>query len=148
MNFYKIIAKAGHQGIKRHTDIPVYLSARNISEAMFHLKRLPMVKKGNTFTTSSLTIIDEEEFIEGILTNQYNKYINSLDVPPYNFISQINNKLRFVLKEYDFKTQQGKELYNILTRYENADDEEKQVIEQEYNAWVEKLLNITNIKTI
>ena len=53
-----------------------------------------------------------------------------------------------MLKEYEFKTQQGKELFNILTRYENADDEEKKVVEQEYNAWVEKLLNITNIKTI
>lgn len=140
MNFYRIKAKAGHQGTGKYIDIPVYVSARSINEAIDSIKHMPMIKKSKSLPATNLKIIQEDEFVVGTITNQYKKYLNYDINEIFNPLEQISNRLRFVLKEYEFTTNEGKTLRDFCNNYNSATDEEKEKVENEYKNWALALI--------
>jgi len=145
MNFYRIKAKAGHQSTGRYIDIPVYVSARSIIEAIDSIKHMPMIKKSKNLPATNLKIIQEDEFVLGTITNQYKKYLNYDINEICNPLKQVSNRLRFVLKEYEFTTNEGKILRDFCNNYNKAKGEDKEKVENEYNNWALSLIKSAGI---
>lgn len=144
MNYYKITAKIGHQGVGRHTKISFYFYEKNMSDALTQIRTMPMVKKGNAFPTTNVKIVDEKEFIFGSVYNPFFKYINSEEITEVYPLANIVERFQTYLSSFNPKTSDGQKLIKYCDKYSNANDKEKLKIEQDYIAWATKLINLHN----
>lgn len=140
MNFYRVGAKIGHQGMGRHSDMCLYIAAESMTDALKQLRRLPMVKKSNSFPSSGLKKVDEKEFILGNIYNQYYKFINTIDISEISPLEKLSERFAKILNGYNFTTPEGQTIGKFCADYRNADDAQKIQIEKEYNLYVSDLL--------
>ncbi len=72
MRYFKAIAKMGHYGCGKWRDVPIYVYANNLIDAMIFVKALPAIKLGKI---PDLKEITEEEFIIGRAQDEYKRAI-------------------------------------------------------------------------
>lgn len=141
MSFYKISAKMGHQGYGKHSNICFYVFANSTSDALQQLRRLPAVKKGNSFPCSGLKVVDEKEFILGNIFNQYYKQINSIDISEVSPLQSLSKRLKRIPSTYQFLTIEGQTIHNLCKAFDSATDDNKKDIEQKYVRYATELIN-------
>ena len=52
---YKCLVKFGHAGSGKYLEMPIFIRARNIMEALERAKRFRGVKKGNLYRTGAVS---------------------------------------------------------------------------------------------
>ena len=71
MKYYKVIAKRGHCGVKKHSDFLLGIVAENAVDAAFKAMRFPSLKHSSIPQVVEIT---KDEYIEIRKTNAYSRY--------------------------------------------------------------------------
>ncbi len=75
MKYYKAIMQMGHCGRGKHQDVPIYIYAKCMTEAMKYAQNMPAIKKDKM--PISLVEISKEEYEEGRAKDEYKNTIIS-----------------------------------------------------------------------
>ncbi len=138
MPFYKFLLKAGHVGKTYYQEFPIVLFAKSYTEAIKAAKGFPMIKHHNRGVVISSSIVDEQEFIENVVQDSYGRtYENEQRIIP---LLECVKRLSYV-RNYEFVTEDGKQLKNFCDTYRNASKKVKDLVEKEYVEWAENIIN-------
>ena len=139
MKFYKFVLRAKSSGNVNERELVIYISAENYSQAMKQAKAFPAVKYERPNVIISSNVVDEIEYVHGIIVSGYS---GRNDIDGY-YLNQFEHivKILSYLKGYRFESADGKILKNFVTRYNKASNEEKPAIEQEYYNWAQSLVD-------
>jgi len=136
MPFYKFIVRAGHQGIGKYAEMPIYLYGEDFLRAREYVSKFPAVKHDRAIINAKE--IDERTYVIGLLGSGYRSIDFRADSIPQ--LSKIVKKLLHICN-YQFKTEEGNQLKAFCDQYQNSNDENKELIEKEYVAWAENVIN-------
>lgn len=137
MPFYKFLLKTGHVGSASYQEMPLVLYAKTYTQAIKMAKSFPAVKRRDVSAIISSTIIEESEYIKGIVQNSYIKTYDNEDE-----INKLSNCVRILsyIKDYQFITEEGKKLKSFCDTYINAKNNVKPLIEREYEDWARSII--------
>jgi hypothetical protein len=141
MPFYKFLLNTGHCGIGKSNELKVYIHANGYMQALKYARNFPAVKHHQGQAVINSAVIEEDEYVQGIIQNAYSKELNEGDI-----ITRLDRIVRIFsyIKNYEFSTDEGKQLKSFCDRYSKAQDDEKQLIEEEYCDWAMQQLAKSN----
>lgn len=71
MKYYKVIAKRGHCGAKKHSDFLLGIAAENAVDAAFRAMKFPSLKHSSI---PQVVEISHDEYLEIRKVNAYSRY--------------------------------------------------------------------------
>ena len=118
MNYYKVIAKCGHVGKGKYTEVAFPIYSESASEAAQYVLKLPKVKKQLKDAITSVKRISYEEYKELIEDKRNNKYYRTHTKRELmSIIDELlieNNNKRY--KEYKKSFEDRKERVSYILR--------------------------------
>ncbi len=145
MPFYKFLLKTGHAGAGRAGELRIYIYEKSYTTAIKHVKQFPSVKHFSAAPVWSSSIVDEREYIIGIMNNGYKIQWGEED--SLSDFEAVYKRLSYI-KNYTFQTEEGKTLKAFCDRYKQAKDKIKKQIIKEYVEWGHNLINDEAIATV
>ena len=136
MPFYKHRVKAGHVGKGNYNTLVIYNYAEGLFQAIKDVKRFPMVKHYGVGTVMDSRIVDEIDFVVGVVQNAYSRLNWEQNVTTLDKIDRI----LLNMPGYEFQTDEGKSLVAFRDTYNNASAKVKPMIENEYKQWAQDLI--------
>lgn len=132
MKFYKFILQVGHFGRANYKELTIYINANSYVQAQDMAKKFPMVKHHKTNAVISSKEITEFDFVIGNLQSGYKEVAYTTN--QIEDLDKLARRIKFI-GEYEFETEEGKQLKCFCDRYNNADEKTKKSIEKEYIEW-------------
>ena len=75
--YFEAVAKSGHVGRGKNTEMPFYVMAEKAKEAAKITRSFPRVKRYHKFAISNIREISSEEYLEGLKKNKHNPYLRA-----------------------------------------------------------------------
>lgn len=137
MPYYRFVLKTGHRGTLKSGEMVVYICHNSYTQAMNKVKQMPMVQHGGSKFIISSCLVDESEYVKGLIKNPYEQVLGSMDeVSPLNRICKILSHIRY----HKFETLEGQTLQQFASTYAEAKGKKKREIENEYYSWAQDLI--------
>ncbi|MBQ8522925.1 MAG: hypothetical protein IJ458_04650 [Clostridia bacterium] len=143
MLFYKFILRAGHGGGGKEQELTVFVNADSYFKAIKKAKNFPAAKHHAANVVISSNVVDEAEYLRGIMLNGYSALKNNEE----DYINKLENIVRIIsyLKDYKFETKEGQILNEYVSKYSIASNKEKELIERDYYNWAQNLINTSEM---
>ena len=144
LKYFKVRTKIGHMGAGFYGDMNVYVASFSMMDAVKKVKHLPKVKHSSSLPLTSISEVDEKEFVVlGLMKNAYTqtRFLNDDTVIDVRPLESIQKEVISVFRLNEPTTLEAKKLVWFAKKLgEETSQNEKKNLKYSYLSWAEKTI--------